>query len=193
MSAGAHPDPRKASYYEKDLQDWARLTGIRIGKPPVFPVRAVAVMRCALAADEEGKLIPFARAAFETYWGDLEDISQAPVLSRVAERAGLDCREASGAQRSTGDQRASEGEYRRGDRAGRLRLAHHVRQRQRHVFRQRPAGAGRSGIGGLIAMAFLVDPRSEPMFRVPGVVVFLVVLLLGIEGTRELVWGARRT
>lgn len=86
----AHPDPRKASYYEKDLRDWARLADIRIGKPPVFPVRAVAVMRCALAADEEGKLIPFARAAFETYWGDLEDISQAPVLTRVAERAGLD-------------------------------------------------------------------------------------------------------
>jgi 2-hydroxychromene-2-carboxylate isomerase len=86
----ANPDARKASYYEKDLRDWARFCGIRIGKPPVFPVRAVAVMRCALAADEEGKLIPFARAAFETYWGDLEDISQAPVLSRVAERAGLE-------------------------------------------------------------------------------------------------------
>jgi 2-hydroxychromene-2-carboxylate isomerase len=86
----ANPDPRKASYNEKDLQDWARLAGIRIGKPPVFPVRAVAVMRCALAADEEGKLIPFARAAFEAYWGDLEDISQKPVLLRVAERAGLD-------------------------------------------------------------------------------------------------------
>jgi 2-hydroxychromene-2-carboxylate isomerase len=86
----ANPDARKASYYEKDLRDWARFCGIRIGKPLVFPVRAVAVMRCALAADEEGKLIEFARAAFETYWGDLEDISQAPVLSRVAERAGLD-------------------------------------------------------------------------------------------------------
>ena len=86
----ANPDARKASYYEKDLRDWARFCGIRIGKPPVFPVRAVAVMRCALAADEEGKLIEFARAAFETYWGDLEDISQALVLTRVAERAGLD-------------------------------------------------------------------------------------------------------
>src|ERR1044071_4964850 len=44
----ANPDPRKASYSEKDLQDWARLAGIRIGKPPVFPVRAVAAMRSAL-------------------------------------------------------------------------------------------------------------------------------------------------
>lgn len=86
----ANPEPRKASYYEKDLQDWARLCGVKIGKPPVFPVRAIAVMRCALAADEQGKLVAFARAAFEAYWGDLQDISQAAVLTKVAERAGLD-------------------------------------------------------------------------------------------------------
>jgi 2-hydroxychromene-2-carboxylate isomerase len=86
----ANPDPRKASYYEKDLQDWARLCGIRIGKPPVFPVRAVAVMRCAIAADERGGLVSFARAAFEAYWGGLEDISRKDVLLGVAARAGLD-------------------------------------------------------------------------------------------------------
>ena len=85
-----NPEPRKASYYEKDLQDWARLCGIRIGKPPVFPVRAVAVMRCAIAADEKGALVPFARAAFEAYWGDLEDISQRDVLLKVAQRSGVD-------------------------------------------------------------------------------------------------------
>ena len=86
----ANPEPRKASYYEKDLQDWARLSGIRIGKPPVFPVRAVAVMRCAIAADEKGALVPFARAAFEAYWGELEDISRRDVLMEVAGKAGLD-------------------------------------------------------------------------------------------------------
>ncbi|HEY2068963.1 MAG TPA: 2-hydroxychromene-2-carboxylate isomerase [Rhizomicrobium sp.] len=86
----AHPEPRKASYYEKDLRDWAKLTGIRIGKPPVFPVRAVAAMRCVLAADEAGKLVPFARATFEAYWGDLKDISQKDVLASVATKAGLD-------------------------------------------------------------------------------------------------------
>jgi 2-hydroxychromene-2-carboxylate isomerase len=86
----ANPDARKASYYEKDLQDWARLAGIPIGKPPVFPVRAVAAMRLALVALDEGRLVPFVRAAFEAYWGDLEDISQPDVLMRVASRAGLD-------------------------------------------------------------------------------------------------------
>ncbi len=86
----ANPEPRKASYYEKDLQDWARLAGIRIGKPPVFPVRAVAAMRAVLAADEEGALQPFALAAFELYWGELKDISRPEVLAEAAGRAGLD-------------------------------------------------------------------------------------------------------
>ncbi len=86
----ANPDPRKASYYEKDLQDWARLAGIRIGKPPVFPVRAVAAMRAVLAAQERGALVPFARALFEAYWGDLKDISQPDVLAEAATRVGLD-------------------------------------------------------------------------------------------------------
>lgn len=86
----ANPDPRKAGYYEKDLQDWARLAGIRIGKPPVFPVNAVAAMRCVLAAQEEGALLPFAQALFEAYWGDLKDISQSSVLAEAAESVGLD-------------------------------------------------------------------------------------------------------
>jgi 2-hydroxychromene-2-carboxylate isomerase len=86
----ANPDPRKARYYEKDLADWARLCGIAIGRPPVFPVRAVAAMRAVIAADEAGALVPFARAVFEAYWGRLEDISQAAVLEAAAAAAGLD-------------------------------------------------------------------------------------------------------
>ena len=86
----ANPNPIKARYYEKDLQDWARLAGVRIGKPPVFPVRAVDAMRGVLAADEKGALLAFARALFEAYWGDLEDIGQRAVLARLAKSAGLD-------------------------------------------------------------------------------------------------------
>ena len=86
----ANPDPRKTSYYEKDLQDWARLAGIHIGKPNVFPVRAVLAMRCVLAADEEGALVPVARATFEAYWRDLRDISQPEVMRAVLHHADVD-------------------------------------------------------------------------------------------------------
>ncbi len=86
----ANPDPRKASYSGKDLQDWARLCGIRISWPSVFPVRATLVMRAALAAQEEGKLVPFARAAFEAYWGANEDVSQPDIVKKICRAAGLD-------------------------------------------------------------------------------------------------------
>jgi 2-hydroxychromene-2-carboxylate isomerase len=87
----ANPDPRKASYSGKDLQDWARLCGLKITMPPpVFPVRATEVMRMALVAQEEGRLVEFARAAFEAYWGELKDISRPDVLAEVSMRAGLD-------------------------------------------------------------------------------------------------------
>lgn len=86
----ANPDPRKASYSGKDLQDWAGLAGIRIGKPPVFPVRAVAAMRCVLAADEQGGLVALSKALFEAYWGDLKDIGQESVIAEACAAAGLD-------------------------------------------------------------------------------------------------------
>jgi 2-hydroxychromene-2-carboxylate isomerase len=86
----ANPDPRKASYSGKDLQDWARLAGVTIGKPPVFPVRAVAAMRLVLAADEQGALVPVSRALFEAYWGELKDISQTAVLEEACRSVRLD-------------------------------------------------------------------------------------------------------
>jgi 2-hydroxychromene-2-carboxylate isomerase len=86
----ANPDPRKASYSGKDLQDWAKLAGIRIAWPPVFPVRATLVMRAVLAAQEKGEVVAFSKKAFETYWGDLKDVSQPPIVAGIAEACGLD-------------------------------------------------------------------------------------------------------
>jgi 2-hydroxychromene-2-carboxylate isomerase len=85
----AKPVPAKARYYAKDLRDWARSYGLRIGQPPVFPVNSVKAMRGALWADEQGLLPPYARALFEAYWGELLDISQDAVLAPIVERVGL--------------------------------------------------------------------------------------------------------
>ncbi|MDG2304795.1 MAG: 2-hydroxychromene-2-carboxylate isomerase [Candidatus Binatia bacterium] len=81
---------RKAGYYMKDLADWARVAGLAIGQPPVFPVNSVRAMRGCFVAQEHGLLLPWARAVFETYWGDLQDISQPDVLRAIARRVGLD-------------------------------------------------------------------------------------------------------
>ncbi|MCL2428010.1 MAG: 2-hydroxychromene-2-carboxylate isomerase [Alphaproteobacteria bacterium] len=89
-SSRERPIPAKDAYYKKDLQDWARYTGLRIGRPSTFPLNSVRAMRACIVLDGQGKLVPFARAAFEAYWGDDKDISQHPELALVAARAGVD-------------------------------------------------------------------------------------------------------
>ncbi len=84
------PVPVKARYYLKDLRDWARLYGLEIGQPPVFPVNSVRAMRAAYVALDRGLLPAWARAVFEAYWGELRDISQVEVLRDLAARVGLD-------------------------------------------------------------------------------------------------------
>lgn len=86
----ANPNPRKAAYMTKDLADWARYVGVRIGMPPVFPVRAVKAMRGALFALDQGRLEEYAEAVFDAYWGDFEDISQDEVLKKICAKTGLD-------------------------------------------------------------------------------------------------------
>ena len=85
------PVPAKVAYIKKDMADWERVTGLRIKmRPDVFPVNSVKTMRGCISLEPEGKLVPFARAAFETYWGDNRDISQDDVLAIVCDKAGVD-------------------------------------------------------------------------------------------------------
>jgi len=85
------PVPAKAAYMLKDLQDWARAAGLRIKMPPsVFPVNSVKVMRACIVLAGEDKLVPFATAAFEAYWGDDRDISQDAVIADLCRTAGVD-------------------------------------------------------------------------------------------------------
>jgi 2-hydroxychromene-2-carboxylate isomerase len=85
------PHPLKAAYMRKDLDDWAALYGLKIVFPPtVFPVNSVKCMRGAFAAIDEGKLVPYATAAFEAYWGGDCDLSKDDVLADIAAKAGLE-------------------------------------------------------------------------------------------------------
>lgn len=86
----ANPNPLRWGYMRKDLEDWARAYGLRIGWPPVFPVNSVKAMRGAFVAEDQGLLVPYCTAVFERYWGELEDISQDEVLTRIVTGLGMD-------------------------------------------------------------------------------------------------------
>jgi 2-hydroxychromene-2-carboxylate isomerase len=86
-----NPVPAKWAYMIKDMQDWARLAGLKIVFPPrVFPVNSVKAMRGCLWLEPQGKLLPFATAVFEAYWAREEDISQDAVLAQICEQVGVD-------------------------------------------------------------------------------------------------------
>lgn len=85
------PVQAKVDYQKKDIADWARSAGLTIKmRPTVFPVNSVKAMRGCIWLAGEGKLLPFARAAFETYWGEDRDISQDAVLTEVCNRVGVE-------------------------------------------------------------------------------------------------------
>lgn len=86
----ANPNPIKATYYRKDLADWARLTGIKLISPSVFPVRSVTAMRGCFYAEAHDRLIPYVTALFEAYWEQDQDIGQNDVIIACANKAGLD-------------------------------------------------------------------------------------------------------
>ena len=86
-----HPVPAKLAYQKKDMADWARSAGLAIKmRPTVFPVNSVKAMRGCIFLDKQGKLVQFARAVFEVYWGEDKDISQDAVLGEVCQRVGVD-------------------------------------------------------------------------------------------------------
>lgn len=85
----ATPVPAKARYMKKDLEDWARHSGIKITFPPkVFPVNSVKAMRGCIWLED--RLVPFADAVFKAYWSDNRDISQDEVLTEICQGVGVD-------------------------------------------------------------------------------------------------------
>jgi len=85
------PVPAKARYYKKDIADWARVAGLEIKvRPTVFPVNSVKAMRACILLEPDGNLVPFARAVFEAYWRDDQDISKDAVLAAICGRLGID-------------------------------------------------------------------------------------------------------
>ncbi len=83
--------PRKMAYYLKDLEDWARATDLKIMfPPPGHPVNSVKAMRACLVLQEHGKLVPWAGATFQAYFGAGLDISSDTVLARLCDTVDID-------------------------------------------------------------------------------------------------------
>jgi len=85
-----NPVPAKAAWTRKDMYDWARVAGITIRWPSIFPINSVKAMRGCFLALDAGKLVPFATKVFEAYWGEDRNIADDVVLTEIVEAVGLD-------------------------------------------------------------------------------------------------------
>ena len=89
----AKPVLVKSRYYVKDLGDWARFYGLKIGNPTVFPVNSVKAMRGAFVANERRVIARYSKRVFESYWGEDKDISKDDVLREIVRETGLEEKE----------------------------------------------------------------------------------------------------
>lgn len=82
--------PAKYRYVKVDVGRWGQRLGVPIALPPTHPFPTVLAMRCALAAEARGALVPFTHAAFRAAWVDGRDLTSPEVLAAVAASVGLD-------------------------------------------------------------------------------------------------------
>jgi 2-hydroxychromene-2-carboxylate isomerase len=80
----------KGRHMWTDLARWARRLGVPLARPTPFPTSTVLALRVALAAEAQGKLVPFSHAAFRAYWADGRDLALPEVVQAVASSVGLD-------------------------------------------------------------------------------------------------------
>lgn len=86
-------NPRRLTYFMKDLQNWARYRNITINWPDFHPVNSVKAMRGCFVADQHGVLIDYMEAVFRAYWEANDDISSDSVLGRIARECDMDSRD----------------------------------------------------------------------------------------------------
>lgn len=73
-----------------DLERWSRRLGVPLRWPAAFPIPSLLALRCALAAEARGRLVPFSQAVFRAAWADGEDVASPEVLAGLADDVGLD-------------------------------------------------------------------------------------------------------
>ena len=83
------PNPLKLKYSNSDLNLWAKLRGLEISIPKIFPVNSVKAMRGCLFAEQKHCLTIFVKEVFDVYWGQGQDISDESIMIQIAETVGL--------------------------------------------------------------------------------------------------------
>ena len=82
--------PAKAAWMMTALPRFARRYGVPYVRNPHFPINTLNLMRGAMAAEAEGRLIPYSDAIFRAIWADQKRMEDPIVIAEVLRAAGFD-------------------------------------------------------------------------------------------------------
>ena len=88
MSAFAHI-PAKIAYERREIERFVERHGIAFRMNPHFPVNTLALMRGAVAAEEEGVFAPYVEAMFRFMWEEPRKLDDPQTLAATLEEAKL--------------------------------------------------------------------------------------------------------
>ena len=82
--------PPKGAWMMGDLARFAKRYGVPYVRNPHFPLNTLNLMRGAIAAENEGRLIPYSDAIFRAVWADQRNMEDPIVIADVLREAGFD-------------------------------------------------------------------------------------------------------
>jgi 2-hydroxychromene-2-carboxylate isomerase len=80
----------KGAWIAKDLLRFAARYGVPFAHNPYFPINTLHLMRGAVAADSEGRLVPYSDAIYRAMWADKRNMEDPIVIGGVLRDAGFD-------------------------------------------------------------------------------------------------------
>ena len=80
----------KGVWMMADLQRYATRYGVPYVRNPHFPINTLNLMRGAVAAEIDGRLVPYSDAIFRAIWADQRNMADPIVIGTVLREAGFD-------------------------------------------------------------------------------------------------------
>lgn len=82
--------PAKGAWMNEDLPRFAARYGVPFAYNPYFPINTLNLMRGAIAADSEQRLVPYSDAIYRAMWADKCNMEDPIVIGGVLRDAGFD-------------------------------------------------------------------------------------------------------
>jgi 2-hydroxychromene-2-carboxylate isomerase len=82
--------PAKGAWMNTDLPRFAARYGVPFAHNPYFPINTLNLMRGAIAADSEGRLVPYSDAIYRAMWADKRNMEDPIVIGQVLRDSGFD-------------------------------------------------------------------------------------------------------